>query len=419
MKRHKQKNYILRTKSGEAKLWRRWIIAVMLMQAFLVLNLITCLPADALSAEAGIFDKANRELSNNLAPALKISSSEFRHNLNQAFRLKRPFWPLRTIVPVDESIERAVAQAERILGISGIEFKLGFKEKGKKQTLVILFKFRDQERKIAIDNAASLSEPILSNRIIEEFFSFYKRRFSGKDGYFYSVNSIENFSKKQLLRLISGKAKKGNRSLDIWICGYSVGVEIRTYLTMLEEAFKSYNAENPRSKEKLADWQIKIVGTDVLRSCLQAARKKTPAKYLLASGKRRGRTIIDYQLVDLGNDTWLERFGSFNANFDVIFYNLPGYLSPACENSANVAKGLLDLLKSGGYLITDDSAGDVIKAKAKELSVQLNVRKYGAHDPQPIMVLYRVRQPTAVKTSLALSGFKSPRQAQALIGESI
>ncbi len=38
MKTHKQKNYILRTKSGEAKLWRRRIIAIVLIQAFVVIS---------------------------------------------------------------------------------------------------------------------------------------------------------------------------------------------------------------------------------------------------------------------------------------------------------------------------------------------------------------------------------------------
>ncbi len=71
MKVHKQKNYILRTKSGEAKLWRRRIVAMLLIQAFLLLDVAWC----------GNFS-INQDMKqvDTLAPILNISEDAFKNS---------------------------------------------------------------------------------------------------------------------------------------------------------------------------------------------------------------------------------------------------------------------------------------------------------------------------------------------------
>ncbi len=116
IKIHEIKYYILRAKSGEAKLWRRRIIALMLIQTFFVLDFAWCGGNDLLNLNTS-------RQAGTLSPTIQLNNLQLKNIFRRIYRREQRLTRLRekrtlavqmaALAAIQKTIERKAAESDQ------------------------------------------------------------------------------------------------------------------------------------------------------------------------------------------------------------------------------------------------------------------------------------------------------------------
>lgn len=181
---------------------------------------------------------------------------------------------------------------------------------------------------------------------------------TNETSFFRSPPQIQAFREKVLPEVIARKEKQGDRQIRLWSAGCSTGEEPYTMGIVLKQILN----------DRGADWEVKIVASDISEKALRSAKAAVYGDYSLrsvppevkqsffvAEGSSyrivdNVRTLVDLQYLNL-NDA---RRVQIMKGFDVIFCrNVLIYFDD--EAKKRFVAQLYDCLNHGGYLFIGHS----------------------------------------------------------------
>ncbi len=181
---------------------------------------------------------------------------------------------------------------------------------------------------------------------------------TNETSFFRSPPQIQSFQEKALPEIMARREEQGEKILRLWSAGCSTGDEPYTMGIVTKELLQ----------ERLAQWDVKIWGSDISEKALKSARAATYSEYTLRSvppeikkkyfiAERSQyrvvdeiRTLVELQCLNF-NDSKRVRL---MRGFDIIFCrNVLIYFDDAAKK--RFVSQLYDNLNPGGYLFIGHS----------------------------------------------------------------
>ncbi|HOS96365.1 MAG TPA: protein-glutamate O-methyltransferase CheR [Deltaproteobacteria bacterium] len=181
---------------------------------------------------------------------------------------------------------------------------------------------------------------------------------TNETSFFRSPPQIQAFHEKVVPEIISRKEKQGERQIRLWSAGCSTGEEPYTMGIVLKQILK----------DSVANWDVKIIASDISEKALRSAKNAVYSDYALRSVPPEikqaffvpdgnsyrivddVRTLVDLQYLNL-NDA---RRVQIMKGFDIIFCrNVLIYFDD--EAKKRFVAQLYDCLNHGGYLFIGHS----------------------------------------------------------------